>query len=122
MYADPETIALVKIASELHEFNCVTGDPRGYHTTPEGEMHRYTTLGFTGETIDAVCGALCAALQMLRADSSVKLTLYMRSPPTIERDPESNRWNVRMRLAAPGANWTNVTTKPEGAPFPRVDT
>jgi hypothetical protein len=120
MCPDPETLALAEIASELRAFHCVTGQPRSCHTTPEGETYPYVTLGFRSDSLNKACAALCRSLQALRADCPSQLTLYLRSGPDIERDPESQDWAIRMRLAVPGGNWTNVTTKPEGLPYPKV--
>lgn len=120
MCPDPETIALAEIASELREFDCMVGDARSYHTSIDGDKYPYVMLGFRGAVLDDVCAAFRKSLQMLRDGCRTKLTLYMRSAPHIERDSESHDWFVRMRLAVPGGNWTNVATKPEGLPYPKV--
>jgi hypothetical protein len=122
MCPDAETIALLEICGALHEFDCVDGDPKSYHTTPDGEMYRYVTLGYRGAELSNVSAALRAALQTLRQSlrGSKPAVLYRRSGPEIERDFESKDWKIRMRLAVPGADWSNVTTKPEGLPHPQA--
>lgn len=120
MCPDPETLALADVAEALKAFDCVSGDPRAYHTTADGQRYHYSTLGFRGASLLAVSAALASSIRSLATDLRIRIPLYLRSGPTIERDVESNDWCIRIRLAAPGANWTKVTAKPEGAPYPQV--
>jgi hypothetical protein len=120
MRPDAETAALADVNSVLREFECVDGDRTSFHTTNDGEKHRYVTLGFRGSSPHEVGSALCDSLRKLRGSLRGNAILFRRIGPQIERDSETGDCSIRMRLAIPGADWSRVTTCPEGLPYPKV--
>jgi hypothetical protein len=121
MCLDPQTAALADVCSSLLEFECVEGDRTSYHTTPDGEKYPYSTIGFRSAQLHQAAAAMCSTLQALRHSmKGPKPVLYRRIGPSIERDPESNEWLIRIRVAIPGADWSECTTKPEGLPYPQA--
>ena len=91
-------------------FDCEAGD----------RSREYVVLGFKSTNLDAASDRWCQELRRVRASlpAQPRPKLYWRTAPAIER--YETFWAVRSRLAIPGVDWSQFTTKPEGHPFPQV--
>ena len=116
------------VAEEL--FDCLDGIQRSYHTLDDGTQLPYVTLAFAGSPLRraAVEAAFVEELRKVRASlpETSRPQLYWRIRPTLSlqrvwRVPLlGHRWVIRARVAIPGVSWDRFTTKPEGAPTPRI--
>lgn len=109
------------IADDL--FACEHGVPRSYHQLEDGTKYPYVTLGFSGrnDESDKLIWRLDAEFQRIRASlpESPKPKLIWRLRPS-RKFSSRGRCHIRTRLAIPGVNWSQFTTKPEGLPYPPI--
>lgn len=107
------------IADEL--FDCEMGVPRSYHPLEDGTQLYYVTLGFIGHNYQAnqLIWRLDEEFQRIRASlpESPRPKLIWRLRPAREF-ASHGLCSIRTRVAIPGVNWSQFTTKPEGLPYP----
>jgi hypothetical protein len=110
------------IADDL--FDCERGVPRSYHQLEDGTQLPYVTLGFIGQNheADKLSRRLDEEFQRIRASlpESPKPKLIWRLRPSREFSTDG-RCSIRTRIAIPGVNWDQFTTKPEGLPYPSLN-
>lgn len=130
-----ESKSLEGLIAKIEElFDCRDGPYQAW-VEYEGERLAYVTLGWITEGLqddpDSAFEKLRNALlhQLLTIREALKREkpiLFWRYAPEArmledsERDHGKVKYKIYTRVAIPGADWSLIETKPEGAPFPRI--